>query len=1788
FTGGVVGAPTPGERYGRALSFQPPENPLRTPLSAAARRIGVNEFAWAGVGEGYLIQSISTTNDSGAQLFTHNHAKPGDRVAPHAPYHFAQVVLAAEDGTHQITLENSTHSRGEIPAEALDEVIDENLARYTEDELTRLADRAGQRAAEARRRGAGEPETARLEDFARAAKALADVHQAEQLPWYFDEDRPEHALALREASLARSRARDLIRAAAPVPEGKDMWFFRAYSKRPGESAHEVNAALLTDDSPEVANPLTTVVLHGHAPRPHQRTVRFEEGERTTPVDAEGTIGGLALSLARAGLWNRANGLPLPTVTLTGYGNRSQASGRERADAVARALAARLARALDTLQSGVGGPRLGVRHFGVTKSGTRVRSATDPAQGRLVTIEIDDRRLVPREPATGVQEVARPEEPAAPPAAGPTATGPRRPEPAPTRPAAAGPETAGPETAGPETAGAVPAPGRARPTPPGRSAQAGPERRNSDAPPWVLARIRYAEESAAFDRRLGEYLAEHEAVIAEFRKMANAAWAAARRHRPRELATFGDTSKFKAGVVGTSREALQRVLRSGNLRELVAFLYEGISNDLVPGMLGGAEEQHPEIAAERPSRRQLATYAEYMRRATEIQASDMTPAEKAAAIRELPRPVADPARPDEVRPPLSEAERRFAVDEAGLTWMPATSVYDIAMSAGFQGRSEDSGGLVATGTAGSTYRFVLHAARMREQWGVDLDLGLIRAGMLAISLTVGHHTAHEVMRGAQLAIDDVPGHDPALDYTDNWGRYWNIHPLDERELRENVARDGLFPDEHAQALLEELEPAAGTVTREGGRAELPHRPGPARRPVHARPVATRPNHPAPRMPDPPTAHRSAPAAPQEVSPHEAEGHREAVLDALYGLGALHGVDRHTAAEGLERLDRVRSADRALRGGFLDLDALVRRVLLLAPSDTVTASARGALIRLVTAPFAANAHTVDALSAHYLAQRGVFHADFRLTDAQGRPRGWNWLGHPLPADFDPGTTGRISRTPDGSTGHSGSETAPWRPTEGHPDPYLLLLGGGTDAVTVRGLGGFARAVPPEVFHEVMALDRNLTGRPGPLLLHVVRPTAASLDLPRGLADRLGREVWATTGRSVIGRLPDAPNRSAVLLLDEVRQGPRGQWFANTPFSVPSSPTDPADENISALSVAHHGNRSTGYISMDLAESDDGGWSRTLAHSRLGTVTSYTHQRTAYDPKGATSPVPWAELDLPAPYFPNNHGLPGSVTWHTPDGGRTDDGPRFARTLARRRSLASLAPEHPVVLLVCYAAAPPGIGETPGLHIDGPPPFVPDPLASVAVGQHTADETGRTVFATTLMNAAVQPGHGGQDAYLSLQTDARGRAYPWVMFRPEPAGAELDTRARDAGLHHAPGPAPEAVRQRTLRLVRALRLIFGPTVDDTPEYPVLLRGVGALDLMREADPHLNHDGARAFTLDLYEQVLNGYHTGGLPPGPTAHFTPDSHRDLLTEAARRWDSGARGPLTGWIALPHLVHVLTDLSSAPHREDVARQVLGLGAAAPVGEAEWSRLLWASYKVATVTALLDPAAFTAAVLHPHVPDPARYEEAVLVARQAAAVGRDPWQLHELAAHHLEQQGALRPDRLLTDDDGEAWGRALDGVPRPQGTFDPGVVTLMGYAADGSLVPVGTEPAPWAADPHRPRPFVYVADGDADGLRIQGPVPPREFGELVFRDPALLAEDGYAEVIAVVPHARPSGAGPAEGGIPGEGARNSARNWWATHSATTLHHDPATGTYTVAVLPGPDGQPATAGTWGRITRPDGDG
>ncbi|MGO4754689.1 hypothetical protein AB4212_39835, partial [Streptomyces sp. 2MCAF27] len=98
------------------------------------------------------------------------------------------------------------------------------------------------------------------------------------------------------------------------------------------------------------------------------------------------------------------------------------------------------------------------------------------------------------------------------------------------------------------------------------------------------------------------------------------------------------------------------------------------------------------------------------------------------------------------------------------------------------------------------------ARMSGLTGLPVDLGLIRAGLVSVMGAADHHSFHEVMAGAQLLLDEV-AHPEVPDYVDGWYRYRNIYPLTEEELRAHVARDGVFPDEHAMALFAELDDGA---------------------------------------------------------------------------------------------------------------------------------------------------------------------------------------------------------------------------------------------------------------------------------------------------------------------------------------------------------------------------------------------------------------------------------------------------------------------------------------------------------------------------------------------------------------------------------------------------------------------------------------------------------------------------------------------------------------------------------------------------------------------------------------------------------------------------------------------------------------------------------------------------------------------------------------------------------------------------------------------------------------------
>ncbi|MFC7512542.1 hypothetical protein ACFQV4_29295 [Streptomyces thermocarboxydus] len=122
-----------------------------------------------------------------------------------------------------------------------------------------------------------------------------------------------------------------------------------------------------------------MVLHGHAQRPHQRTIRFAREQHSLPDGAGRTIDALARTLARVGLWNRPTACrcrPSPSP--------ATATARRPAPESAPRPSAR--RSVPSWPGSWPTPAghhrntLAVRDFGLTLDAKRVRGATDPDTG----------------------------------------------------------------------------------------------------------------------------------------------------------------------------------------------------------------------------------------------------------------------------------------------------------------------------------------------------------------------------------------------------------------------------------------------------------------------------------------------------------------------------------------------------------------------------------------------------------------------------------------------------------------------------------------------------------------------------------------------------------------------------------------------------------------------------------------------------------------------------------------------------------------------------------------------------------------------------------------------------------------------------------------------------------------------------------------------------------------------------------------------------------------------------------------------------------------------------------------------------------------------------------------------------------------------------------------------------------------------------------------------------------------------------------------------------------------
>ncbi|MEV6170814.1 lonely Cys domain-containing protein [Streptomyces sp. NPDC051954] len=350
----------------------------------------------------------------------------------------------------------------------------------------------------------------------------------------------------------------------------------------------------------------------------------------------------------------------------------------------------------------------------------------------------------------------------------------------------------------------------------------------------------------------------------------------------------------------------------------------------------------------------------------------------------------------------------------------------------------------------------------------------------------------------------------------------------------------------------------------------------------------------------------------------------------------------------------------------------------------------------------------------------------------------------------------------------------------------------------------------------------------------------------ADQMDRSVWAHTR---IGRLvADDSGVHIPATLDRDPDLPYGDWARIEPRLERRLP--PADRWFTALDgtrfrasqvdtrllVAPRGESFGRESTEEMHEDRDSEWKLRgyRDHMALDHVTKTTrHDRQLLYREVYPSP--------PAILAFSAHGNAGLV-WlaiHI-DGAakekavRAKEGARFVASLPEfaeaRAKLArgELPPDFKVRFPVCYGATAGHHSETLEPTPHGPPGVRPvdDPLDTVSFVQHFINVTGLPAEASILKAY-------GSDRVAHSPDGRGGLATP----RREPTREELATLARRAGLHRRAGRVPPTVLKRTLRLVRALRQVFGDDVEDDPStFDKLLTGIGALERLRANDEKLN----------------------------------------------------------------------------------------------------------------------------------------------------------------------------------------------------------------------------------------------------------------------------------------------------------------------------------------------------------------
>ncbi|MFE9609103.1 lonely Cys domain-containing protein [Streptomyces sp. NPDC006012] len=763
---------------------------------------------------------------------------------------------------------------------------------------------------------------------------------------------------------------------------------------------------------------------------------------------------------------------------------------------------------------------------------------------------------------------------------------------------------------------------------------------------------------------------------------------------------------------------------------------------------------------------------------------------------------------------------------------------------------------------------------------------------------------------------------------------------------------------------------------------------------------------------------------------------------------------------------------------------------------------------------------ALTAFHLRRQGLFSGATLLTGADGSVEGRQW-------------TNRSGGEIDASAYHvvqlqnfsSTARPVPWTSGPGKTRSFVVATAGGDHkAVELALPDGRQWAVSEEVFAELLAMDPALAGVDPAVPVVLVSPKAGDmgLDLPRRSSFRTGRNVWAHTGTAMLGHDPQTSRRRINVLDDRDSEAPLGTWLRSEPddWADEESATSPHLRTVDGASV--HADeiesvalpldwRPAGRMVMGAADRRTREWG---AAELLTATEWYAIDPVTEKPVGGPYPVPWRGQA----YIAWMHGRPGlSDVTDTDSRSRELPGPSTARFLSRRPSLRKLPRHVPIVHLSCWSGALPS-GEVVGY--DSPTPFVADRLAALSVIGDLANEHERRVYGPK--RSHVLWPKGSRAAY-GIDTTVQGTSAGWEEARPEPKGKDLDEVARLAGLDE-PGLDAGERRQAALRLVRAGREIFGASVeDDRAAYREVLRGLGAVEVMRRQD--LDYAGGGVFTLDLLERVVwarTGQSSAAGPVSPRP-LDPGEVRATLRAARRALDADGQAGLSKFVALPAVDRAREVLPASGDPDERARQVLGIAAGERVTPADRRALLWAVIRaVEAVDGHPDAAALTRRVLHlPAGADPRdpAYRDALLwTAVGAAAIGRDVHSPTALAAFDLQRQGALDDSTRVVSTGDVVVGRNWSPRAVP-GRLETGRYTVVDPTGRRQA---SEHPTPWTEGPSRGEPYVVVLGPGAEPDTVAMPwpdgttrsVPYEEIAELIRHDPVMRRRTSVSKVRVV--------------------------------------------------------------------------